>query len=86
MRRREVIAMLGGAVAWPFGVFAQEAGRTYRIAYLGPAPRGIPAHLAFFEALSKLGFVEGKNQKSTKSTPGGSHDGLGNSCKPRRSS
>ena len=61
MRRREVIALLGGAVAWPFRVFAQEAGRTYRIAYLGPAPRGIPAHLAFFEALSKLGFVEGKN-------------------------
>ncbi|MFZ0207880.1 MAG: ABC transporter substrate binding protein, partial [Roseiarcus sp.] len=61
MRRREVIALLGGAVAWPFGVFAQEAGRTYRIAYLGPAPRGIPAHLRFFEALSKLGFVEGKN-------------------------
>ena len=83
MRRREVIALLGGAVAWPFRVFAQEAGRTYRIAYLGPAPRGIPAHLAFFEALSKLGFVEGKNLKST---PGGSHNGLGNSCKPRRSS
>jgi putative ABC transport system substrate-binding protein len=61
MRRREVIALLGGAVAWPFRVFAQEAGRTYRIAYLEPAPRGIPAHLAFFEALSKLGFVEGKN-------------------------
>jgi len=61
MMRREAIALLGGAVAWPFRVFAQEAGRTYRIAYLGPAPRSIPAHLAFFEALSKLGFVEGKN-------------------------
>jgi putative ABC transport system substrate-binding protein len=61
MRRRELIALLGGAVAWPFRVFAQEAGRTYRIAYLEPAPRGIPAHLAFFKALSKLGFVEGKN-------------------------
>src|SRR5277367_2448180 len=35
MRRRDAIALLGGAVAWPFGVFAQEAGRTYRIAYLG---------------------------------------------------
>ena len=38
MRRREVIALLGGTVAWPFRVFAQEAGRTYRIAYLGLRP------------------------------------------------
>jgi putative tryptophan/tyrosine transport system substrate-binding protein len=61
VRRRELIALLGGTAAWPLGVFAQEPGRTYRIAYLGPSPRNTPSQAAFFEALVKLGFVEGKN-------------------------
>jgi putative tryptophan/tyrosine transport system substrate-binding protein len=62
MRRRELITLVGGAaVAWPLSVFAQEPGRTYRIAYLGPSPRGAPPQFAFFEALGKLGIVEGKN-------------------------
>src|SRR3954447_21156764 len=61
MRRRELVALLGSAVAWPFGASAQEPRRTYRVAYLGPSPRSAPPQLAFFETLDKLGFVEGKN-------------------------
>jgi putative ABC transport system substrate-binding protein len=61
LTRRELVALLGAAAAWPPGVFAQEAGRTYRIAYLGPSPRTAPPQSAFFEALDKLGFVAGKN-------------------------
>lgn len=45
----------------PLGARAQESGRTYRIAYLGPSPQGAPPQAAFLEALDKLGFVEGKN-------------------------
>lgn len=61
MRRRELIACLGAAVTLPAVGRAQEPGRTYRIAYLGPSPRGAPPQAAFFEALGKLGFIEGKN-------------------------
>ncbi len=61
IRRRELIALLGGAVTCPSGAFAQAPGRTYRIAYLGPSPRNAPPQLAFFETLGKLGFVEGKS-------------------------
>lgn len=61
LKRRELVALLGAVAAWPSGVFAQEPGRTYRIAYLGPSPRAAPPQAAFLEALDKLGFVEGKN-------------------------
>jgi hypothetical protein len=40
MRRRELIALIGGAiVACTFPAIAQEAGRTYRIGMLFPFPR-----------------------------------------------
>lgn len=62
MRRRELIVGLGAAAAgWPRMLRAQEPGRTYRVAYLGPSPRGSPPQHAFLEGLGKLGFVEGKN-------------------------
>jgi hypothetical protein len=82
MRRRELIAVLGSAAAWPFGASAQELGRTYRIAYLGPSPRSALPQLAFFEALGKLGFVEGKISKSMVEVSRGAPS---NSHKPRRS-
>ena len=62
MRRRDLLALLGGAGAgWPLPGRAQEPGRIYRIAYLGPSARGAPFQLAFVEALGKAGFVTGKN-------------------------
>jgi hypothetical protein len=39
MRRREFIALVGASVAWPFAAMAQQAGRTYRLGFLVPAPR-----------------------------------------------
>ena len=62
MRRRELLGLVAGAVAARGSTaLAQEAGRAYRVAYLGPSPLDAPPQAAFFEALAKLGFVEGKN-------------------------
>jgi putative tryptophan/tyrosine transport system substrate-binding protein len=60
MRRREFIALLGGAAAaWPFATRAQQSDRMRRIGLLlvaGPEPLG-----PFREALGKLGYIEGKD-------------------------
>jgi putative ABC transport system substrate-binding protein len=40
---------------------AQEAGRTYRIAFLIPSPRATAAVVASFDELRKNGFAEGRN-------------------------
>jgi putative ABC transport system substrate-binding protein len=62
MRRRNFIALLGGAVAaWPVAAHAQEPGRTYRIGSLHLSPRTAPHHVAFYDELRQFGFVEGQN-------------------------
>ena len=64
MRRREFLALVGGAcAAWPAAVRAQE--RIPRIGYLGPDPALAQAafYQAFVAGLSDLGYVEGRNIK-----------------------
>jgi putative ABC transport system substrate-binding protein len=61
VRRRALIGLLGVAAAWPLAARAQEAGRIYRIAYLGPSPEHAPPQAGYFQALAKAGFVEAKN-------------------------
>jgi putative ABC transport system substrate-binding protein len=61
MRRRELLGALGAGALWRHAVAAQEAGRLYRVAYLGPSPPGAPPQRAFFAALDKQGYVAGKN-------------------------
>jgi putative ABC transport system substrate-binding protein len=62
MRRRQFLAMLGGAAAiTPFAAGAQEPGRIYRLGGLIPAERTMPAIAAFFDELRLNGFVEGRN-------------------------
>jgi len=62
MRRREFFTLLGSAaVAWPLPASAQEAGRTYRIGTLSQSSRHAPQHVAFFEELRRVGFIEGQN-------------------------
>ena len=61
MRRREVIALMGASVTWPFAAMAQEPGRTYRLGCLLASPRDSPRQVAFFDELRRHGFIEGKN-------------------------
>lgn len=62
MRRREFLSVLSGAAAaWPLAVHAQHAGRTYRLAFFTAVRRDTPQMLAFFDELSRSGFIEGQN-------------------------
>jgi putative tryptophan/tyrosine transport system substrate-binding protein len=62
MRRREFVAGLCGAAAWPLAARAQPAA-TSLIGYVHPAFHGPNAHLAaiFRKVLAEVGYVEGRN-------------------------
>jgi putative ABC transport system substrate-binding protein len=59
IRRREFIGMFGGAAAWPLAVRAQQTGKIITIGIL--AIEALPPIDTFRQALSDLGYVEGKN-------------------------
>jgi putative ABC transport system substrate-binding protein len=62
VKRREFIALLGGtAAAWPTVARGEQAGRTYKLAFLVPVSRDSPAIAAFFDELHVNGFIEGQN-------------------------
>jgi putative tryptophan/tyrosine transport system substrate-binding protein len=66
MRRREFIAALGGAAAWPLGARAQQRATPWRIGFLTPRSHPIPPARdafsdAFVDGMSRLGYSEGKN-------------------------
>jgi putative ABC transport system substrate-binding protein len=58
--RRGLFVALGGAAAWPLVARAQQSGKTHKIGYLnaGSEPLGTTS---LFDALSELGWIEGKN-------------------------
>jgi putative ABC transport system substrate-binding protein len=63
IRRREFIAVLGGATAWPFVARAQEATKAYRIGFVGlPSAGSLPERPeAFCAGLRDLGYQDGRN-------------------------
>jgi len=65
MRRRDFIAGLGSAAAWPLVAWAQPAPGLPRLSYVANAfPDSADAqarHKAFREAFAKLGWADGRN-------------------------
>src|SRR5271165_3881345 len=80
MKRREFIALLGGAaLGRPLAAGAQQAGRVYRIGYLSLGSPAAEASRfdAFRSGLAALGYVEGKNLViETRWLEGGKYDQL----------
>ena len=64
MRRREFIAALGGAAAWPLAR-GRAATENWRVGFLSPVfpPAKSPGEPRFLKHFAKgtLGYVEGKN-------------------------
>ena len=65
IRRREIIALLGGAAAWPLAASAQQGGRVRRIGVLMPRDEsdGVAKTWvsAFTQGLAGLGWGDGRN-------------------------
>src|SRR3954453_14981827 len=66
MRRRELIALLGGAaVGWPLTARAQQANRVRRVGVLIATKEGDPEGMArlaaFTQGLANAGWTDGRN-------------------------
>jgi putative ABC transport system substrate-binding protein len=75
MKRREFIAGIGGAAAWPVVGRAQQGELTRHIGVLMSVAQNDPAGLsdiaAFRQGLAELGWIEGRNIRIDFRWPGG---------------
>jgi putative tryptophan/tyrosine transport system substrate-binding protein len=78
VKRREFIALTGGAAVWPLGVCAQPHGKIARVGFLGlDSERSHAPRLAAFRAgLRDLRWVEGKNIQIEFRWADGKYNGL----------
>src|ERR1700737_1116987 len=76
--RRDLIALLGGAFAWPLAANAQQGARLRRIGALMGYPEGdlqAQANVAALrQGLHDLGWIEGRNVQTDYCWPGAIHD------------
>lgn len=66
MKRREFITLVGGAAMWPLKARAQQPAKLKRIAMVHPSSKVGDLTIngrykAFFQELTRLGYVEGRN-------------------------
>lgn len=69
MKRREFIALLGGAAMTPLAAHAQQSGKQYRIAFIHPfepveslyEATSTSGYRFFFDEFRRLGYLEGSN-------------------------
>ena len=75
LRRRDFIAGLGGAAAWPLAARAQQGDRVRRIGLLMALdendPLAKPRVSAFTKALADLGWTDGRNVRTDLRWTGG---------------
>jgi len=80
MKRREFIALVGGALAaWPFAPLAQQPEGMRRIGVLTSlaATEQIPSRIdSFLQELQRLGWIVGRNLRIDRRSAGGSVDDL----------
>jgi putative ABC transport system substrate-binding protein len=76
MRRREFIAGLGSAAAWPVVVRAQQPDRVRLIGYLAGGGAYEPENplTAFVQRLQQLGWTVGRNVRIEERYPSGNRD------------
>jgi putative ABC transport system substrate-binding protein len=62
MNRRDMIALLGGAAAWPVAARAQQPAKLPTIGFLSPASPSswVPWTDAFMKRLRELGWIDGR--------------------------
>jgi putative ABC transport system substrate-binding protein len=63
LKRRDFIALVGGAAAWPGVAHAQQPGKLPTIGFLGPTTAAVQRQWtdAFVQRLRELGWIEGRN-------------------------
>jgi putative ABC transport system substrate-binding protein len=61
MRRRNFIAGLGAAAAWPLGAHAQQAPKVHFILWVSTEAQPDPFIAGFSEGMRERGYVEGQN-------------------------
>jgi putative ABC transport system substrate-binding protein len=78
LRRRDFIAGLGGAAAWPLTARAQQGDRMRRIGYLTPLDEDDPlaktSLSAFTQALAALGWTDGRKVRMDLRYAGGDNN------------
>ena len=78
IRRREFIAGLGSAAAWPVVGRAQQGDRVRRIGVLMPGDENDPAQKTYFfaltQALAHLGWTDGRNVRMDPRWGGGDNN------------
>src|SRR3954470_181563 len=62
-RRSFIIGSCAGALASPFGAFAQQQGKVWQVGVLSIGSAATARHLveAFFKGMADLGYQEGRN-------------------------
>jgi putative ABC transport system substrate-binding protein len=63
VKRRDFIAVLGGAAAWPLAGRAQQGGKVWRIGWIAGSSPAAASGLrrAFLHGMHELGYVEGRD-------------------------